>query len=127
MKIYIDSDFKCHATDPDNIYRAFDVPFFNLKCPEFIEGYRYVPMGETWIDSNGVENIGEIISHWKSWDELDAAQYAYEQRLIPEYDRTFREIERLIKPRPVSGTMDTFPEARKQAILERINELLGGG
>ena len=119
MKIYIDSDYKCHATDPNNTYRAFDVPFFNLKCPEFIEGYRYIPMDETWMDQTG-----EFIAPWKSWAELDEAQYAYEQKLIPEYDKAFREIERLIKPKPVGGTMDTFVEARKQAILDRIDELM---
>ena len=127
MKIYIDSDYKCYTTNPDNTYRAFDVQFFDLKCPEFIEGHRYIPNGETWIDLNGVENDGEAAFPWKPWSELDAAQYEYERRLIPEYDRAFHELERLIKPERVGGTMDTFAQVRKQAILARINELLSGG
>lgn len=123
MKIYIDSDYKCHVSNPDGVYRSFDVPFFNLKCPEFIEGYRYIPKGETWVDGNGVDNKGEAIFSWKPWEELDKAQEVYERILVAEYDRAFREIERLIKPERVSGTMDTIVEARKQAILKRINEL----
>ena len=124
MKIHIDSEYKCHATDPDNIYRAFDVEFFNLKCPEFIEGYRYIPMNESWTNQNGVTFTGEMISPWKPWSELDAAQYQYEQKLTMEYSKAFSEIERLIKPARVSGTRDTIVEARKQAILTRINELM---
>lgn len=124
MIIYIDSDYKCHSTDPDGIYRAFNVSFFDLKCPEFIEGYRYIPTGETWLDQNGVENTGEAIFPWKDWNELYEAQCEYERTLVGEYSRIFTEIERLIKPEPVSGTMDTIAEVRKQAILKRINELL---
>lgn len=124
MKIYIDSDYKCHATDPDNIYRPFTVPFFRNKCDTFIEGYRYIPEDETWIDSNGVENVGEAIILCKPFAELNAAQYEHEQKLAGEYSRAFSEIERLIKPKPVGGTMDTIVEARKQAILDRIDELM---
>lgn len=123
MKIYIDSDYKCHSADPDGIYRIFDVPFFNLKCPEFIEGYRYIPTNETWTDQNGASHTGEIIIPWKSWLELDEAQFAYERKLIVDYDKVFFEIERLIKPDRVSGPMTDIVEARKQAILKRINEL----
>ena len=46
MTIYIDSEYKCHVTG-DDTRRAFDVPFFDGKCAEFVEGYRYVPAGES--------------------------------------------------------------------------------
>ena len=52
MTIYIDSDYKCHLSD-DGTRRAFDVPFFDVKCAEFVEGYRYVPSGETWTRADG--------------------------------------------------------------------------
>ena len=44
MKIYIDSDFKCHTAN-DGTMRELDVSFFDNTCPEWIESYRYVPAG----------------------------------------------------------------------------------
>ena len=78
MLVYIDADYKCHASD-DGTHRAFDVPFFNGKCTEFIEGYRYVPSGERWAKPNGEFFRGEMIAPWKDYDYLQAAQEAYEQ------------------------------------------------
>ena len=31
MTIYIDTDFKCHATNPDGAYTAVETDFFNGK------------------------------------------------------------------------------------------------
>ena len=78
MTIYIDSDFKCYISD-DGARRVFDVPFFDGKCAAFIEGYRYVPSGERWIKPNGEFFRGEMITPWKDYDYLQAAQEAYEQ------------------------------------------------
>ena len=78
MTIYIDSDFKCYISD-DGTRREFDVPFFDGKCTEFIEGYRYVPSGERWVKPNGEFFRGEMITPWKDYDYLQAAQEAYEQ------------------------------------------------
>ena len=78
MTIYIDSDYKCHVSD-DGTRREFDVPFFDGKCTEFIEGYRYVPSGERWVKPNGEFFRGEMIAPWKDYDYLQSAQEAYEQ------------------------------------------------
>lgn len=78
MTIYIDSDYKCHTTD-DGTRRAFDASFFNGKCAAFIEGYRYVPSGESWIRVDGQVFSGEMIAPWKDYDYLQSAQEAYEQ------------------------------------------------
>lgn len=78
MKIYIDSEFKCHAT-PDSGLTEAESAFFDGKAPEFIEGYRYVPAGQTWTREDGTVFTGEMISPWKSWAELDAAQRTYER------------------------------------------------
>lgn len=75
MKIYIDDDFKCHVTD-DGKMRAAETDFFNEKCVEFIEGYRFIPEGETWIRDDGMVFIGEMISPWKPYSELAAIQSA---------------------------------------------------
>ena len=78
MTIYIDNDYKCSLSD-DGTRREFDVPFFDGKCTEFIEGYRYVPSGERWVKPNGEFFRGEMIAPWKDYDYLKAAQEAYEQ------------------------------------------------
>ena len=78
MTIYIDSDCKCYTAD-DGTRRAFDVPFFDGKCTEFIEGYRYVPSGERWVKPNGEFFRGEMIAPWRDYTYLQAAQEAYEQ------------------------------------------------
>ena len=77
MKIYIDSNYKCHVSD-DGTMREFDVPFFEGKCDAFIEGYRYVPDGETWEREDGEMFRGEMIAPWKNYTELYIAQLEYD-------------------------------------------------
>jgi hypothetical protein len=89
MKIYIDNDNKCHVSD-DGTMREFDVPFFDGKCAEFIEGYRYVPKDEEWARSDGEVFKGEMISPWKPYDKLYKAQLEYE---IEQYKAALTEIE----------------------------------
>lgn len=76
--IYIDSVFKCHTTD-DGTMTPVETDFFDGKCPEFIEGYRFVPAGESWTRHDGVVFQGEMIAPWKPWSELDKAQREYER------------------------------------------------
>lgn len=77
MTIYIDTDYKVHLTD-DGTMTAIETDFFNGYCDEYIEGYRYVPEGETWTRDDGEEFTGEMISPWRDWRELDDAQRQYE-------------------------------------------------
>lgn len=93
MLIYIDSDFKCHAANPDGMYTAAETDFFEGKCDAYIEGYRFIPAGESWTRPDGVTFTGEMIAPWKDWRELDAAQRAYERQLIAEYEQALSEIE----------------------------------
>lgn len=79
MTIYIDTDFKCHTSDPDGLYTAVETDFFDGKCAAYIEGYRFVPAGETWTRPDGTVFTGEMISPWRDWEELDAAQREYER------------------------------------------------
>ena len=78
MTIYIDSDYKCHLSD-DGTRRAFDMPFFDGKCTEFIEGYRYVPSGETWTRADGEVFTGEMIAPLRGYNELAAIQTAVDR------------------------------------------------
>lgn len=79
--IYIDSDCKCHITD-DGTMTAVETYFFDGKCDAFIEGFRFVPDGETWTRSDGEVFHGEMIAPWKDFVELDAAQREYERQLL---------------------------------------------
>lgn len=81
MKIYIDNDFKCHAAVADGL-REFAADFFDGKCAAFIEGYRYVPHGETWTRSDGEVFAGEMVSPWKDYNELAKAQAEYENEQL---------------------------------------------
>ena len=69
--IYIDFDFKCHTTTPAAHYTALETNTFDDKCDAYIEGYRYVPAGSTWMRSDGVVFSGEMVTPWKPWAELD--------------------------------------------------------
>ena len=92
MTIYIDSEYKCHVTG-DGTGRAFDVPFFDGKCTEFIEGYRYVPEGETWTREDGEVFRGEMMTPWKDLGEAYAAQAAYVTAQNTQYEAALTEIE----------------------------------
>ena len=76
--IYIDADFKCHVSD-DGTMTAVETDFFDSKCAAYIEGYRYIPDGETWTRPDGVTFAGEMIAPWRDWRTLDAAQRDYER------------------------------------------------
>lgn len=88
MKIYIDSEYRCHTTNPDGTLREVVLSdsariFFSDKCTAFIEGYRLKPDGETWVREDGhVFSGGEMISPWKNYDELDNAQREYERTIL---------------------------------------------
>ena len=76
--IYIDSEYKCHASN-DGTMTEVQTDFFDGKCDAFIEGYRFVPSGESWTRGDGVVFTGELIAPWKDYRELDAAQREYER------------------------------------------------
>lgn len=88
--IYIDSEFKCHTANADTL-TAVETDFFDGKCDDFIEGYRFVPSGSAWTRSDGVVFLGEMISPWKPFTELDTAQREYEKHLLAEYEAALAE------------------------------------
>lgn len=99
MTIYIDTDYKCH-TAPSPGLTAIETTAFDGKCAAYIEGYRFVPAGASWVRSDGTVFRGEMISPWKPWDELDAAQREYEREQYAavtaqnaEYEAALSEIE----------------------------------
>lgn len=90
--VYVDSDYKCHAIN-DGTMLAVETRFFDGKCPAFIEGYRFVPAGSMWTREDGEVFEGLMISSWKDWDELDAAQREYERQQLADYEAALSAIE----------------------------------
>lgn len=90
--IYLDSDFKCHISGDDTM-TAVETAAFDGKCDTYIEGYRFVPGGKTWIREDGVEFSGEMVAPWKPWQVLEEAQREYERQLVAEYEAALQEIE----------------------------------
>lgn len=97
--IYLDSDFQCHITD-DGTMTAVETAAFDGKCDTYIEGYRFVPGGKTWVREDGVVFSGEMVAPWKPWGELDEAQREYEREQYAavaaqnaEYEAALSEIE----------------------------------
>lgn len=82
MKIYIDTEYHCHTTNPANNLREVEHEFFNGKCVTFIEGFCY-------DDSKGYL----IIYPWKPYSELEVAQREYEKQLVTDYESALTEIE----------------------------------
>lgn len=78
MTIYLDNDYKCHTTDTGGL-TAVETDAFDGKCQTYIEGYRFVPAGETWTREDGETFAGEMISPWVDWQILNAVQQMYER------------------------------------------------
>lgn len=81
MKLYIDSECRCHKTNPDGTFREVEHPFFDGKCDKVVEGYTYVPLGESHTKEDGTVLTGERIEPCKPCDQLAAAQAQYEADL----------------------------------------------
>lgn len=85
MTVYINDDYQCHAAPGEGL-REVESPFFDGKCRRFIEGYRYVPEGETWVREDGVVFTGEMIAPLVDYTILAAYQQQYEEALAEMQD-----------------------------------------
>lgn len=85
MKIYIDSEFKCHTSPSENL-TAVDTDAFDGKCRQYIEGYRFVPGGESWTRKDGQVFHGEMIAPWRDYDLLEAFQAIYDEEQAKQAD-----------------------------------------
>ena len=80
MIIYIDSEYKCYTFPGDNL-TAIDTSFFDGKCKAYIEGYRFVPSGETWIREDG-----QVVAPWRPYEILTEFQAIYEEEQVKQAD-----------------------------------------
>ena len=96
MTIYIDSDYKCYVSAADGC-RAIETDAFDDKCPEWIESFRFVPSGETWVQENGMMFRGEMVTPWKDLGEAYAAQEAYVSAQNRQYEAALTAIENALE------------------------------
>ena len=85
MTIYIDNDYKCH-TSPGDGMTAVETNAFDGKCKQFIDGYRFVPAGETWAREDGEVFEGEMITPWRPYEILAELQALYEEEQAKQAD-----------------------------------------
>lgn len=88
-KIYIDSDFLCHASPGDGL-REVETDFFDGKCAAFIEGYRFIPAGESWTREDGTVFTGEMAAPVRDYAGLEEIQSAVD-RERSELDAAYQE------------------------------------
>ena len=92
MKIYIDSNYKCHTSTADGL-TAIETDAFDGKCRQYIEGYRFVPAGETWTREDGHRFTGEMVAPWRNYAILAELQAIYEE----EQTKAMEEIAALVE------------------------------
>ena len=80
---YLDAEYRLHLSPAEGLAPWEDVDGrFDGKCPEYIEGFRVVPDGETWVREDGTEFEGLMIAAAVPFDELDSAQREYERQEV---------------------------------------------
>lgn len=85
MTIYIDSDYKCYVSSGEGL-TAVETEAFDGKCGRYIEGYRFVPAGQSWTREDGHTFHGEMIAPWKPYEILAELQALYEEEQAKQAD-----------------------------------------
>ena len=78
MTIYIDDNYKCQPSPGDGL-TAVETDTFDGKCRQHIEGYRFVPAGQSWTREDGQVFHGEMIAPWRDYKILAELQALYEE------------------------------------------------
>lgn len=92
MTIYIDNDYKCN-TSPGNGLTAVETDAFDGKCRRYIEGYRFVPDGQSWTRDDGQVFHGEMVAPWRDYGILSEFQEVAQE----EQDKTTEEIAAIVE------------------------------
>lgn len=69
MIIYLDNEFICHLTN-DGTMQEVETDEFDGQPKEYIEGYRYVPEGQTWTRADGAVFHGLMIAPAKDYNRI---------------------------------------------------------
>ena len=92
MIIYIDNDYKCHTSHGEGL-TAVETDFFDGKCRQYIEGYRFVPAGEIWTREDGQVFDGEMVAPWRDYAILSEFQEVAQE----EQDKATAEIAAIVE------------------------------
>lgn len=79
--ICLNKNFECSAVEKADTVQSVETDYFDGKCNAFIEGYRFVPEGQTWTREDGVVFTGEMIAPFKDYVYLEMIQALYEEIL----------------------------------------------
>ena len=85
MTIYIDNEYKCHTSPADGL-TAIETDAFDGKCRQYIEGYRFVPAGESWTREDGHRFTGEMVAPLRDYAILAEIQSIYEEEQAKQAD-----------------------------------------
>lgn len=85
MTIYIDNDYKCHVSPGEGL-TSVETDAFEGKCKQVIEGYRFVPAGQTWTREDGQVFTGEMIAPWRDSSILAELQALYDEEQAKQAD-----------------------------------------
>ena len=66
MIIYLDSEYRCHV-DNNGTLREIETNVFDGMPDAYINGYRFVPDGETWTSADGTVFHGSMVAPAKDY------------------------------------------------------------
>lgn len=78
MTVFIDAEYRCHVSD-DGTMLPVETDAFNGMSDEYIEGFRLIPEGHTWVREDGIHFTGEMIAPHKDYVELLGKQLLRDQ------------------------------------------------
>lgn len=78
-------DYKCYTTPGEGL-TAVETDAFEGKCRQYIEGYRFVPEGQSWTREDGQAFMGEMIAPWRDYALLAEFQALYEEEQAKQAD-----------------------------------------
>lgn len=77
--IYLNSNFECSTVKKADTVQSVQTAIFDGKCNKYIEGFRYIPKGQTWTRGDGVQFTGEMVAPFKDFTYLEMAQSIYDE------------------------------------------------
>ena len=87
MQFFIDKEYRCYSRqDNAGSLRSVESDAFDGKCATYLNGFCFIPKGESWTREDGEIFEGESVFPWKDSQMLELAQAAYEESLAEMQD-----------------------------------------
>lgn len=77
--IFLNRDYECSLVEKNDTVQSIETNIFDGKCNAYIEGFRFIPAGQTWTRKDGVTFTGEMIAPFKDYAALEMAQAVFEE------------------------------------------------